>query len=290
MNYPSIPTQYSGALSRYVSSGHETISGQIDNIKLPYEEELLKYVNVDDNDVKTFITNLKSILGNLKALSPAYGSYVLAVNDFDDAFSSSLLTSLNTAVANNLADTGTGWNITAETAMFERARARRRAEASRTARRINIVESSKIPYSGMVIDKLHEADQDNIKAMEELEWHITEKQADMSYQYYRDKIKEAMAQVEIQKNITDTQLDRTLKATLSLDEMKRADHWNKFEYYLKQYLTYLKETTEFIYRIGIGVDQLTFENWRSLCSIMAEGQLRIAALVTDLFPSTSTLE
>jgi hypothetical protein len=217
-----------------------------------------------------------------------YSAYVLDVDDFDDAYSSTILTNLKAQILTNIADTGTGIATATEDDMYNRLRARVLKDSSRHHRRITSQLNAQIPYGGFQADALKEADQEVVKSMEEIEWRITEKQADMTFQYRKDKTAEAIQMIALDKNVTDTQLDRKLRATLAEDEMKRFDHWKYFEILIKQYVDYIQYGIEYVYKLARGLDQMTFNNYMEMSNTMAAGQLRIAALVGDMIPSNET--
>ncbi len=284
----SLQTQpVSGAFSRTVSSSSESINTTIDSMKLPFENELKMYVKADETKIGGLITDMRGMLDNLKDLNISAATTLLDPSIYNVAYTSTLLTNLTSEVQTNLADSGTGLPTATETAMYNRRRARRRFEASRTSRRITEEIMKRLPYAGMMADKLTEADQDNINAMDQLEDWITEQQGLMTYKFQRDKISEAQSLENLLITEKHQRLAKHLQAMISDDANIVLQKWRQYEVEIKQYLGHIQVGIDFALKAAGGADQVTFENWRKMSAMMAEGEFRIAGLIGNLMPGGS---
>lgn len=128
-------------------------------------------------------------------INTAYESSALSALNSTAAspFTHDNLTSLDAKIAANLANTGTGLPTATETAMWDRGRARINFASARAARRINAIESARLPYAGAATDAILEHDQDQVWALADLNYGITVKQAEMTYDFQRKKITEAIS-------------------------------------------------------------------------------------------------
>ncbi len=284
----SLQTQpVSGSFSRSVSSSSESISTTIDSMKLPFENELKRYVKADETKISNLIDDMTTMLDNLKDLNMSAATTLLDPSIYNVAYTSTLLTNITSEVTTNLADTGTGLPTATETAMYERRRARRRFEASRTSRRVTGEISKRLPYAGMMADKLTEADQDTQNAMTELEDWITEQQGLMTYKFQRDKIREAQSVENLLITEKHQRLAQHLQAMISDDANIVLQRWKEYELEIKQFLGHVQVGIGFALQAAGGADQITFNNWRQMSAMMAEGELRIAGLVSNLMPGGS---
>ena len=113
--------------------------------------------------------------------------------------------------------------------------------------------------------------------------------ANLVYQNRRDAINSAL-QMEglLMKHYGDSE-DRQFKADTVYEEMLIKNHWAYYETLIRQYLQYVQGAVEFIKSAAYNPDQLTFNNWLEMSKIMADGQLRIAAMVSNLMPSGQSL-
>lgn len=277
----------SGSLTRTITGSSESLNTTIDSIQLPFENELKKYVVANEENIGALISDMSSMLTDLKDLNIAMMTMLLTPSDYDDAYTSSILTQLNTSVLANLNNAATGLPTATETAMFNRRRARRLFEGSRTSRRITEDISKRLPYAGMMADKLTEADQDVINAMDNVEDWITEQQGLMTYKFQRDKIAESIRNEQLNMGDLHVRKARKLQAYTAHDEINIRNHWNNFDTQIKQILGHVSIGIDFALKAAGGADQITFTNWKAMAAMMAEGQLRIAALVSTLMPGGS---
>jgi hypothetical protein len=489
--------------TRTVQSGSESIESIIDEMEMPLEQELRKYVVADETNVGALITDIRTILNNFKNINYATATLALNPSDHNVAYTSSLLTKLvskvdenldadnidvstptltnnlikkvdgelnggdinvttpsltsnlisktntnlndsgvtipDSSIANNVVskaennlansagvsipssslvddlvsktrtnlndDTTTGIPTSVETDMYNRLRARIMFEASRTGRRITEDISKKLPFAGLLADKLTEADQDVINAMNDVSWKITEKQADMTYDYNRKKIKEALEAGTLEWDMTQKQVDMDfaldraemkealeaaklkqdiinkqvdmdfafdrakikeaiesgnlewkisekdidinyaldrarvkeglevgnlewkisekdidinyaysrdrIKEALAVERLRLDDHtsykgrwlqafitgdensiknaWNEYEFEIRRALGYVPIAIDFALKAASGTDQITFENWLKMAKVMAEMQIQITGLVSNLIPSTQNV-
>lgn len=277
----------SGALTRTITGSSESLNTTIDSIQLPFENELKKYVVANEENIGALISDMSSMLTDLKDLNIAMMTMLLDPTDYDDAYTSSILTQLNTSVLANLNNASTGLPTATEQAMFDRRRNRKLFESSRTSRRTTVDISKRLPYAGMMADKLTEADQDTINAMDDVENWITEQQGLMTYKFQREKIAESIRNEQLNMGDLHTRKARELQAYSTYDEINVRNHWNNFEVQIKQILGHVQVGIDFALKAAGGADQITFTNWRTMSAMMAEGQLRIAALVSTLMPGGS---
>ena len=284
----SLRTQpVSGAFSRSVTASSESINTTIDSMKLPFENELKRYVVADAENIGGLIDDMTTMLDNLKDLNMSAATTLLDPSIYNVAYTSTLLTNITSEVTTNLADSGTGLPTATETAMYERRRARRRFEASRTSRRITEQISKNLPYAGMMADKLTEADQDTQNAMTELEDWITEQQGLMTYKFQRDKVREAQSLETFKVTEKHNRLAQHLQAMISDDANIVLQRWKEYELEIRQYLSHVQVGIGFALQAAGGADQITFGNWKAMATMMAEGELRIAGLISNLMPGGS---
>lgn len=113
--------------------------------------------------------------------------------------------------------------------------------------------------------------------------------ANMVYQNRRDAINSAINIEQMFRQHFSANEDRKLRAYTAYDEMAIKNHWAYFETLMRKYLDYLNTAIEFLKSAVYSPNQLTFNNWLEMSKVMADGQLRIAAMVGDLMPSGQTL-
>jgi len=231
------------------------------------------------------MNKIKGLLDDLQSLTVSYSTFLLDPSQYNDAYSSSNLSLLTSKIYSNLGELGTGLSDATLTAIYERPRRKILFEASRTSRRISIDISKRLPYAGMIADKLTEADQDVIWALADINNKGTEEQGRLTYQNQRDKIKEAMESERTLMDAFEKRRDRSLRAYTVYDENTVKDHWQYFDYMMNRAINYAKICADLVQLVSKGADQITFENYLEMSKIMAEGQLRIASMVGNLMPS-----
>ena len=276
-----------GTFSRSISASSESMNTSIDQMELPFENDLKRFVIADEENIGPLITDIFNMLDDLRDLNVAMLTLLLDPTAYDSSYASSIITKLNTDILANQNNTGTGLPATTETNMWNRGRSRILQAASRTAQRISEDISKRLPYGGMMADKLTEADQDIIRATEDLNWQIAVEQEKTTYQFQRDKIKESMANEQLNMGDWHTNLARKLQAYTSYDEINLRNHWNNFEVQVKQIMGFTQAGIDFALKAAGGSDQISFGNYLEMSKLMAEGQLRIGALISDLMPGGS---
>jgi hypothetical protein len=112
--------------------------------------------------------------------------------------------------------------------------------------------------------------------------------AQLVYQNRREAINSAIQAENILMQHYANSEDRDLKAYSVYDELQLKNHWSYFETLIRQYVSLVQSAVDFIKSKAYNPDQLTFNNWLAMSKVMAEGQLRIAAMVSNLMPGGST--
>jgi hypothetical protein len=113
--------------------------------------------------------------------------------------------------------------------------------------------------------------------------------ATLVYKNRQDAINAAISIEQIFRKHYADQYDRQLRADSKYEELAMLNHWNQYEYLMKQYIGFVSNAVEFVKSSIHTPEQLTFNNYLQMAKLMAEGQLRIAAMVSDLTPSGQTL-
>jgi hypothetical protein len=284
-NFPFTALGFSGAIEKKVTSEATAINTSIEKMELPFEKDLKQYVVANDTNVDAVINNILTLLADLKNLNVAQASlFMNNPAEFDNEHTTANLTSLATIVATNLSALGTAIPTATEDAMYNRARARILRDASRTSRRITWDFSARLPYAGMEADLQQEVDQDVAKALENINWDVTVKQADMTYDFNRKKIEEAIAQGQLMFNVHSSNEELRLQAKVRADQLLLENHWAYYKWLMDRALGYVSPAIDFALKAAAGADQITFENWRSLSKILADAQLQISSLVANLAP------
>lgn len=277
----------SGVFARTVTSGSESISTTIDSMKLPFENELEKYVIANAENISGLIDDMRDMLDDLKDLNLNAANLLLDPSVYNVAYTSTLLTNVTTVVTANLADSGTGIGTSTEADMISRARARVNFDAGKEARRIINMNAKMLPYSGGIAVKLAEADRNHTQTLNDMNWRITEKQADMTYAFNRAKVAESMNLENLKITEKHQRLAQHLQAMIADDEHTLRQTWNKYELEIKRLLSHVQIGIDFALKAAGGADQITFNNWKAMAAMMAEGELRIAGLISNLMPGGS---
>ena len=113
--------------------------------------------------------------------------------------------------------------------------------------------------------------------------------ASLVYQNRRDAINSAINIEQLSSQNFHSTKDRHLKAASTYEELELRNHWSYYETMIKQYLSYLQLSIDFLKSAVYNPDQLTFNNWLEMSKLVADGQLKIAAMVSNLMPSGQTL-
>src|SRR5574340_722009 len=278
-----------GQFTRSVTGSAEELTSQIDSMELPFQDMLTKWANVDDDDLTTLVTNMKNMLNEIKNLTASMVTLLLNPSGYNDAYTSSLLTSLTSQLSTNLLSGGTGLPVQWEIDWQTRANNRILYIASRESRRILSEVSKRVPYAGQIADHIIEAERNIIQQMGDTSREIDIKQAELTYQNTRQIIAEALQHEQMGQQDFQVRRARALQAYSKYDELNIQNTWNYYEFIIKKALAYIQGGIDFTYKMGIGADQLSFENWFKMASLMAEGQLRISGMITQLSPSGQTL-
>jgi len=266
-----------------ITKGTSAINVKIAELKLAFYNELKAHADQTDNEgVATITYNLNTLLATLNGLNVAMLKLLTSPSTYDSAYTSSILTSLNTTVLANLADTTTGLTAAAKDAMWNRDRARLNAHSSRAVRRINAIESSRLPYAGAASDLIAEHDQDQVWALADLNWKITEKEADMAYDFQRKKISEAQMNEDLNMKDKHENQRRKLDAYTKYDAMQLQNHWNYYEVTIKKILAYVEGALAYVLKIVNGGEQITFENWMEMSKTLMSAHFQMAAIVSEV--------
>lgn len=279
----------STTFTRDVGTSSETINADISSMELPFENKLKQYVVANDENVSSLISDMKSLLANLKDLNISAATMLLDPSVYNVAYTSTLLTNLTTEVTSNLADTGTGITTATETAMIDRARARVNFDGSREARRILQMNAKMMPYAGRNSVLLKESDRTHIMALNDMNWRITEKQSDMTYAFNRAKVQESLSLENLKITEKHQRLAQHLQAMIADDENSIRQKWNEYDVKIRRALGHVQFGIDFALKAASGADQITFENYLEMSKIMADGQLEIAASVANLLPSAQSV-
>lgn len=277
----------SGSLARTISASQENITTEISNIELPFESELREHVEVPDEEFDLWMSKIKSLLTSLNSLNVTYATLLLDPALYNDAYASTGLSTLEGIVLTNLSAGGTGLPSAWETNEIQLARNRILYEATRETRRIITETAKRVPYAGIVADLLQEADRHVALMVADKDKEIVNKQYELTYQNARDVIKDSQELEKVKMEYFERRRERSLKAYIAYDQNEIMDHWKYFEYLMSRALEFAKTVVSLIAIMAKGPDQLTFENWMEMSKTMAEGQLRIAALVSNLLPGGS---
>lgn len=276
-----------GALTTTYSASGSTSEASLDEISLPYETELKSYVKADPVLFDEWLAKAKALMDGLQTLSLTASTLLTVPTNFNSdghtwnflngltsivsgiyttptailsdmlratlkldpsLFSDNYTLELKALLTTYASGSGTGLSADAETAIFNRARTRILYDASRTARRITYDIAKRLPYAGLIADKLTEADQDAIWATADVNNKIVEEQAKLTYQSAMDRIKTAIEFEQTMIKKWDDDEKRYMQALTSNDEMQ-----------LKRHSIYLDEA------------KLVFENRRA--AIQAAGEL-----------------
>jgi len=278
-----------GELTRVVTAGQEALTASIDNLELPFQDELEKYVVVSDDLFTEWMAKIKGLLNDLRNLNVTYATLLLDPTQYNDAYSSSVLTQLSSVILTNLTTLGSGLPTATEQAIYDRATTRVNLTASRVSRRIINDVSKRLPYSGMLADLLIEADRDAQRELTDIARDVAFKQADLAYKNQIDKIQLAISNETMNLTAFEQRRDRALKAYTVHDQNEIIDHWKYFEYTMNRAIGYARLCGELIKLFANGADQLTFENWLAMSKLMSDGQLRIGAMVAQLLPSSQSV-
>ncbi len=278
---------FQGSLQRTITASSENITSQVDNIELPFESELREYVVVPETEFNTWMTNVKNLLTSLKELNVTYATLLLDPTLYNDAYASTGLSTLESIVLTNLSAGGTGLPSAWETNEIQLARNRILYEATRETRRIITETSKRVPYAGIVADLLQEADRHVSLMIADKDKEIVNKQYELTYQNARDVIKDAQELEKIKMEYFERRRERSLKAYIAYDGNEVLDHWKYFEYLMGRALDFARTVSTLLALIAQGPDQLTFKNWMDMSKTMADGQLRIAGMITNLLPGGS---
>lgn len=278
---------FTGSLNRTISASAENLNASIDSLSLPFETELRRYVVADDTNVDSLITNMKSLMDDLKALTVSMASHLLSPSSYNDALSYSILTSLESAITTNLVSMGDGLPAATMSAQWNRARERAIAAGNRGVKKVVTEIAKRLPYAGMIADAYEEANYAYIGAVNDVNRDITIEQARLTYQNQRDKIREAAQMVGQKMQDFHTQRARALQAYITYDQQEIQNHWNYYEFLLRRALGFVGTGIEFALKAASGPDQITFENWLKMSKIMGDAQLQISALIGDLMPGSS---
>lgn len=280
----AIPTNIAGDLQRVVTSGQENITSTIDNILLPFEDELRRHVHISGADYHLWMGKAKDLLESFNTLTVTYATLLLDPSLYNDAYASEVLTELEDVVLTNLSAGGTGLPTAWETNEIQLARNRILFEATREVRRIVTEISKRVPYAGIVADMLQEADRNVILLMADKDKEIVNKQYELAYQNARDVIKDSMELEKIKMEYFERRRDRSLRAYVEYDRNEVMDHWKYFEYLMGRALDFAKTVAALMSLIDNGHDQLTFQNWMEMSKTMADGQLKIAGMISNMTP------
>lgn len=281
--YPPIAQPEYGQVQAQITNGASAVDVKIAELKLAFFDELQKYVDQTDNEgVETLTDNLQTILSDLNSLNVAMLVLLTNPTDYDSAYTSTVLTSLASTIQTNLDDTTTGLTDAAKNAIWDKGRAKINFAATRAVRRINAIESARLPYSGAVTDAILEHDQDTVWALADLNHGITMKEAEMTYDFQRKKIAEAMANEQLKMGDHHVNLSRKLDAYTKYDTMSLQNHWNYYEYLMKKYLAFINGAKQYILEIVSGGEQITFENWKAMSELLMKSHFAMTALVSDI--------
>lgn len=83
--------------------------------------------------------------------------------------------------------------------------------------------------------------------------------------------------------------DRKLRAYTAYDDLQLRNTFQYYEYLMKVSLSFVESAIDFALKMASGPDQITFQNYLAMAKILADGQLRIGALVGDMTPTVQTL-
>jgi hypothetical protein len=276
----------SSVLTQYIADDGQAVSSAIEEMEMPFEDELKSYVKADDDTFNDFVDDIKSMLTNCKNLNLSMVTLLLNPALYGTAYTSTLLTNLATALTADLAAGGTGLDSTWETAFLARQRARIQYEANRKQRHISTDIAKRVPYSGQVADALIEADRDAILALEDTNNKITEIQYEYGYKNRKETI-QLGRDLEVLREMTAREAEeRKLKAYIAYDEINVRQQWEYYKTYINRALDFARICVDVAKQVLGGADQITFDNYIQMSRIMAEGQLRIAALINNMMPGS----
>lgn len=273
------------SLNRSITASSEAVSGQIDEIQLPFQQMLETYALLSGNEGSaqaTMMSNLANLLSALSSLNIALPNMLLNPTQFYTHYTSSLLTDLTTAVTDDLNTATTGITSAVEDAIMARHRSRVNFNSARAARRISVDISKRLPYAGIIADKLFEADQDASRELNDANNSILELQAKMTYDMNRMKVTQAL---ELEKAfMAEYQSTHTisLDAYAKYDTNLIAEYANYYDALIKRALEMINPVSEYTMKLANARYRTLFDNYFAMSKLRADGELRIAGLVNTI--------
>lgn len=276
----------SAELQRTVTEGSEELTSSIDNIELPYESRLLQYANATPPYVASFATSIYDMLDLLRSMTITAPTLLFNPDDYDDAYTETLLSTLSNVISGYLAAGGTGLDAAVEDAQFNRAREKAIAIGNRGLKKVQIELAKRIPYAGMLADIYRDFETDYKGTVSEMNRDITIKQAELAWQQKRAIIAESFQSEKRHFDIFQDRVNNKEKINQTYDTLNMQNNWTYFETLIKKYIGYAQQAISYLAKPN-SEDQQSFENFARMAEMMANGQLRIVGAINNLQPGQS---